>query len=234
MLEIEDIDVFYGELRALHDLSLSLEEGSYTVLLGPNGAGKTTLLKTISGILTPRSGHVRYRGQQIDGNDPGEILSSGISHIPEGARVFPKMTVEENLLVGGHLIEDKQERYDAIEQVYQLFPRLEERCAQLASQLSGGERQMLAIGRGLMIQPQLLLIDEPSLGLAPSVRETVFDKFEQLQEQGVTILLAEQNAEKALEAADYGYVLDSSRLVVEGSATELRQNDDVREAYLGV
>lgn len=232
MLEVSNLAVSYGEVRALRDITLSVEAGSFTVLLGPNGAGKTTLLKTISGVISPRQGTVTFKGERIDDKEPNEILLSGLAHIPEGGRVFPGMTVLENLRIGGYLIDDSAELEAALDQVYSLFPRLEERKEQRAASLSGGERQMLSIGRGLMTDPDLLLIDEPSLGLAPSLVDATFERLEDLNESGLTILLTEQIVDRALELADYGYVLDSSRLVEEGVPSGL--GEGVVESYFGV
>jgi len=232
MLEVEDLTVTYGDLTALRDVSLSVEEGSLTVLLGPNGAGKTTLLKTVSGLLSPVSGTVSFEGEVIQDLPPYEIPTRGIAHVPEGSRIFREMTVRENLVVGSHLGEaDRVE--ETLNWVFDLFPVLSERQEQIASTLSGGEQQMLALGRGLMTNPRLLMLDEPSLGLAPSIVKDVFEMIESLHEEGITVLLVEQNAMQALKLADYGYVLESAELAVEGTAAELREMDEVRQAYLG-
>lgn len=231
MLNIDDITVSYGDLRALRNVSMTVEKGSLTVLLGPNGAGKTTLLKTISGILDPDSGSITLDGDDLVTLPAHEIPRHGIAHVPEGSRVFTEMTVADNLMMGGQLRGADSE--EGLEWVFDLFPVLEERQEQVASTLSGGEQQMLAIGRGLMLDPDLLMLDEPSLGLAPSIVDDVFNMIERLHEEDITILLVEQNASRALELADYGYVLESSRLATEGAAADLREEEDVKRAYLG-
>jgi branched-chain amino acid transport system ATP-binding protein len=232
ILEVEDLDVYYGDLQALRDVSLSIDEGSVTVLLGPNGAGKTTTLKTISRIIEQRRGTVRFKGESLDEVPPHEVPRRGVAHIPEGAAMFPSMTVVDNLRVGAHDA-SRDEFRERLDWVYDLFPRLEERTDKHASTLSGGERQMLSIARGLMLDPDVLMLDEPSLGLAPSIVEDVFEMVETLNDEGLTILLVEQNAQQALELAEYGYVLESSELVLEGPAEDLRGREEIREAYLG-
>jgi branched-chain amino acid transport system ATP-binding protein len=232
LLEVDDIDVFYGDLQALRGVSMDIEEGSFTVLLGPNGAGKTTLVKTVSGLQRPRNGQIRFEGERIDEVPAHEIPGRGIAHVPEGAATFPDMSVLDNLKLGGHAAARDEQR-ERLEWVYDLFPQLEERKNKLASTLSGGERQMLSIGRGLMLGPDLLILDEPSLGLAPSIVTQIFDLIDQLQDEGLTLLLIEQNARKALELADYGYVLESSELVIEGDAEDLADREEVEQAYLG-
>lgn len=231
MLEIENLSVSYGNLQALDDVSMTVEEGSLTVLLGPNGAGKSTCLKTISGLKEPDSGSIRFDGTDLVALDAYEIPDLGIAHIPEGSRVFPEMTVEDNLMMGSNLNDGDVD--GTIEEVYDLFPVLEEREQQIAETLSGGEQQMLAIARGMMLDPDLLLLDEPSLGLAPSIVDDVFGMIEELRKSDITILLVEQNASRALELADYGYVLESGSLAVEGSSETLREEQGVKQAYLG-
>lgn len=231
MLEVSDLSVSYGDMRALKGVSLTVETGSLTVMLGSNGAGKTTCLKTISRLLEPDSGSIAWDGEDLLAHDAWEVPDLGIAHIPEGSRVFPEMTVIENLLIGG---DASRGDVDATMQwVFDLFPVLEERQEQVAQTLSGGEQQMLAIGRGLMLDPDLLLMDEPSLGLAPSIVANVFDMIDELRTEDITILLVEQNANRALSVADYGYVLESGDLVAEGDAEELREEDSIRQAYLG-
>lgn len=232
MLEVDDVDVYYGDLQALRDVSLTVEEGNLTVLLGPNGAGKSTLLKTVSGLLRPRQGTIHFQGEQIDTVPAKEIPDRGIAHIPEGAAIFSSMSVIDNLLVGAYNTDDEATE-ESLERVYDLFPALEERADKLASTLSGGERQMLSIGRGLMLDPDLLLLDEPSLGLAPSIVDEVFELIQRLHDDGLTILLVEQNASRALEVGDYGYVLESAELAAEGDPEELANDDRVERAYLG-
>lgn len=234
MLAVDDITVSYGGLVALRDVSIEVSEGDFVVLLGPNGAGKTTLLNTISAVKNPDVGEVWFRDEQISDLDPNEVLQRGIAHIPEGARIFPQMTVLENLQVGGHLIADKEQLQETLEWIYELFPILQERKDQTASTLSGGQRQMLSISRGLMVQPELLLVDEPSLGLAPTIIDDVFEILDDLSDEGITILLAEQNVNRAFELADYSYVLESSELVLEGTAEELEGKEDIKDAYLGI
>ena len=234
MLEINNLTASYDGLVAVRNISLTVEEGSFTVLLGPNGAGKTTLIKTISGVKRPETGTIHYNSERIDELPPNKILEHGISQIPEGARVFPEMSVLDNLRVGGHLIQDDDEIEESLQYVYDTFPILEEREHQKAQTLSGGQRQMLSIGRGLMLRPEILLVDEPSLGLAPTIIDDVFEVLEELHDEGMTILLAEQNVDRALKRADYGYVLESSELELEGKGEELMARDDIKEAYLGM
>ena len=231
MLEIDDLTVSYGDMKALQGISLEVEKGSLTVMLGSNGAGKTTCLKTISRLLEPDSGSITFEGENLLAHDAWEVPELGIAHIPEGSRVFPEMTVLENLMIGADA--GKGDVDDSLEWVYDLFPVLAEREDQIAQTLSGGEQQMLAIGRGLMLDPDLLLMDEPSLGLAPSIVADVFGMIEELRTEDITILLVEQNANRALSIADYGYVLESGSLVAQGEADELSENEAVRQAYLG-
>lgn len=232
MLKINNIKVAYGKTTVIHGVSLEVPEGRLVTLVGSNGAGKSTILRTVSGILHPNQGDIIFDGKSIASLHPDKILQLGIAHCPEGRHVWPKMTVEENLLVGGHILK-KKDLYEQVEKMYALFPRLKERSSQMAGSLSGGEQQMLAIGRALMTKPKMMLFDEPSLGLAPVLVEQVMDVIAKInKEDGVTILLVEQNANMALAISDYGYVLESGLMAMEGPAQELRNNDDVRKAYL--
>ncbi|ASS86986.1 ABC transporter ATP-binding protein [Geobacillus stearothermophilus] len=233
MLKVEAIDVFYGNIHALKGVSLEVNKGEIVTLIGANGAGKTTLLKTISGLLKPKSGDIVYEGASIAGKAAQTIVKHGISHVPEGRRVFANMTVEENLELGAFLRKDKDGIQQDFAKVFQLFPRLEERRKQLAGTLSGGEQQMLAIGRALMARPKLLLLDEPSMGLAPLLVKTIFRIIQEINESGTTILLVEQNAHMALSIADRAYVIESGRVVLSGAASELQASEQVKQAYLG-
>lgn len=233
MLKVEAIDVFYGNIHALKGVSLEVNKGEIVTLIGANGAGKTTLLKTISGLLKPKSGDIVYEGASIAGKAAQTIVKHGISHVPEGRRVFANMTVEENLELGAFLRKDKDGIQQDFAKVFQLFPRLEERRKQLAGTLSGGEQQMLAIGRALMARPTLLLLDEPSMGLAPLLVKTIFRIIQEINESGTTILLVEQNAHMALSIADRAYVIESGRVVLSGAASELQASEQVKQAYLG-
>ena len=234
MLEISNLDVFYGKSQALRDVSLRVNEKEIVALVGANGAGKTTLLNTISGLLQPASGSVEFLSQRIDGLAPHIIMQLGISQIPEGRKLFTEMTVRENLELGAYTSEAWKRRKETLEQVYQLFPILKERGRQLASKLSGGEGQMLAIGRGLMSNPKLCMFDEPSYGLAPRLLSEVFGVIKHLREQGITVLLIEQNVRNTLEVADRAYVLENGEIVLEGKGKDLLQNEQVKSAYLGV
>ena len=234
MLEVNNIDVFYGNLQALWDVSFNVEKGEKVVIVGSNGAGKTTTLRTISGLLKPRKGKIVFLGKRIDKMSIHKIVEMGIAHVPEGRRLFPYMTVLENLKMGAYVKRAWEKMDDTLEWIYQLFPRLKERKEQLAGTLSGGERQMLAIARGLMSRPKLLMLDEPSLGLAPKLVLRVFEMVNKINEEGVTILLVEQNVRRALEMADRGYVLETGRIILEGSAGELMENEYVKKAYLGI
>jgi branched-chain amino acid transport system ATP-binding protein len=234
MLEICDINTLYGKAQALWDVCIEVGEAEIVALVGSNGAGKTTLLNTISGMLRPASGSVEFLGRRIDGLPPHAIVEMGISHIPEGARVFPDMTVRENLEMGAYPSHAWQQREATLEQVYRVFPILKEREKQLARTLSGGERQMLAIGRGLMSRPKLCLLDEPSYGLAPLLVAEIFRVIQELRDQGITILLIEQNVRHTLETADRAYVLENGRVCLVGACDDLLQSDYVRKAYLGL
>ncbi len=234
MLEIRDLCTCYGKVQALWDVSLQVNEGEIVALVGSNGAGKTTLLNTISGLLRPVSGQITFLGKMIRGLPPHAIVELGISQVPEGGRVFPEMTVRENLEMGAYPYRVWRDKEATLKQVYQLFPLLKEREKQLARTLSGGERQMLAIGRCLMSRPRLCMFDEPSYGLAPLVVAEIFRIIRHLRDQGITVLLVEQNVRRALEIADRAYVLENGRICLEGACTELLENDHVRRAYLGL
>jgi branched-chain amino acid transport system ATP-binding protein len=234
MLEVNSIDTFYGRVQALWGVSLSVGEGEIVALVGANGAGKTTLLNTISGLLCPASGSAEFLGERIDGLTPHAIVELGISHIPEGRKLFTDMSVRENLEMGAYPYHAWKIKRETLEQVYQIFPVLKERERQLARTLSGGEQQMVAMGRGLMSRPKLCMFDEPSYGLAPLVVSEVFQVIKSLREQGITILLIEQNVRHALEIADRAYVLENGRMVLEGDSDELLRSDYVRKAYLGI
>jgi branched-chain amino acid transport system ATP-binding protein len=233
MLKIEDINVYYGNIHALKGVSLDINEGEIVTLIGANGAGKSTLLKTISGLLKPKNGNILFEGQSISSKVAQAIVKQGLSHVPEGRRVFANMSVEENLELGAYLRKDKQGIKDDFEKVYNLFPRLLERRKQMSGTLSGGEQQMLAMGRALMARPKLLLLDEPSMGLAPLLVKTIFRIIEEINKSGTTILLVEQNANMALSIADRAYVIETGKIVLSGSSDELNQSDQIRMAYLG-
>ncbi len=232
MLRVEDLHVYYGGIHALKGISFGVESGRIVALIGANGAGKSTTLRTISG-LVEGSGSVKFMDEEILGLPAHEIVRKGIAMVPEGRRVFVNLTVYENLMMGAYNREDKEGIERDLVWVYELFPRLEERSWQLAGSLSGGEQQMLAVGRALMTRPKLLTMDEPSLGLAPNLVREIFQIIKKIREEGTTILLIEQNAKAALKIADYGYVLETGRIVMEGTGQELLENEDVRRAYLG-
>jgi branched-chain amino acid transport system ATP-binding protein len=234
MLEIKNLQAGYGAITALHGISLSVKAGSIVTLIGANGAGKTTTLKTISGLLKPKSGQILYDGKNIAGLPPHQIVARGISHVPEGRMIFANLTVLENLQLGAYLQKDRQAVRRELEHVFKLFPRLQERERQIAGTLSGGEQQMLAIGRALMSRPKLLLLDEPSLGLAPLLVKSIFEKIVEInREQGLTILLVEQNANLALGISHFGYVLETGKIILQDDSAALRRNPQVRSAYLG-
>jgi branched-chain amino acid transport system ATP-binding protein len=232
VLRLDGLDVYYGQIRALKDVSLEVRGGEIVALLGNNGAGKTTTLRTISGLLTPRQGSIHLEDRVLTGTAPHDVVSRGIGHVPEGRRIFNRLTVRENLLMGAFLRNDSGVT-DDLQRVFTLFPRLQERITQVAGTLSGGEQQMLAIGRALMGRPRLLLLDEPSMGLAPVLVEQIFDTIGAVNRQGTTILLVEQNAAMALSIAHRGYVLETGSVVLAGTAAELSENAEVRRAYLG-
>src|ERR1700744_5051194 len=234
MLEIKNLSVSYGAINALHGISLQINSGDIVTLIGGNGAGKTTTLKTISGLLKTRGGEILFEGNNIANLRPHQIVKLGISHVPEGRMVFANLTVRENLMMGAYLQRDKNVIRKELDFVFAMFPRLKERESQVAATLSGGEQQMLAIGRALMSQPKFLMMDEPSLGLAPLLVKTIFEKIVEInRERSLTILLVEQNANRALEISHFGYVLETGRLTVQGDSASLRQNPEVRKAYLG-
>jgi len=232
MLEVRDLHVYYGEIHALKGISFDVTEGEIVTLLGNNGAGKTTTLKTLSGLLAPRRGNVLLDGASLLGAPPHGIVERGMTHAPEGRRIFNRLTVVENLEMGAYIRSDRGVAED-MERVFGIFPRLKERRTQVAGTLSGGEQQMLAIGRALMARPRLLLLDEPSMGLAPVLVEQIFETVQTINGQGVTVLLVEQNAAMALSIATRGYVLETGRIALEGPAAELAGNPEVRRAYLG-
>ena len=232
-LEIRDLHVSYGGIRALKGVSLTVEEGQIVTLIGANGAGKSTTLRAISGLEHPQSGSILYGGEELVGMPAKEIVRRGIIHVPEGRRIFPDMTVAENLRIGAFLRKDTARIAADMEYAYALFPRLKERSWQLAGTLSGGEQQMLAVGRALMSRPKVLMMDEPSLGLAPLIVKDIFSIIRRLNEDGITVLLIEQNANAALRIADYGYVLETGTIALTGTGEELLRNESVREAYLG-
>jgi branched-chain amino acid transport system ATP-binding protein len=233
LLTIDNVETYYGNIRALKGVSLTVPEGSTVTLLGANGAGKSTTLKTISGLVPTASGTIEFMNQRIDRLAPERIVRLGISHVPEGREVFKELTVAENLKMGAYTRRDKREIAASYESVYTLYPVLQERRLQLAGTLSGGEQQMLAIGRALMGRPKLLLLDEPSLGLAPKLVEEIFGVIQRINQEGITVLLVEQNANKALRIAEYGYVLETGRIALEDKAASLLKNDHVRRSYLG-
>ena len=234
MLEIKNLTVGYGAIPALHGISLSVKAGSIVTLIGANGAGKTTTLKATSGLLKVQAGEILYEGRNIANLPPHQIVKLGLSHVPEGRMIFTNLTVLENLQLGAYLQKDRQIIRRELEHVFALFPRLQEREQQIAGTLSGGEQQMLAIGRALMSKPKLLLLDEPSLGLAPLLVKTIFEKIVEInRQQGLTILLVEQNANLALEISHFGYVLETGKVALSGDSTALRQNPQVKRAYLG-
>jgi branched-chain amino acid transport system ATP-binding protein len=233
LLEVHDIHTYYGNIHALRGISIGVEEGEIVTLIGGNGAGTSTTLNTISGITPARSGQVMLAGQDITSLPPHEIVELGITQAPEGRRVFARLTVRDNLDLGAYTRRDRDGMENSLRQVYDIFPRLEERATQPGGTLSGGEQQMLAIGRALMAQPRVLLLDEPSMGLAPILVQEIFDVVKRLNEAGTTILLVEQNAQAALSICDRGYVLQTGEIVLSGTGTELLKNEMVRKAYLG-
>jgi branched-chain amino acid transport system ATP-binding protein len=232
MLEVTGLHVYYGEIHALKGMTLSVDRGEIVALLGPNGAGKTTTLRTISGLVPPREGGVRLEGESLAGVPSHRIVARGIAHVPEGRKIFNRLTVADNLEMGAYIRSDAGVRED-LERVFATFPRLRERRRQVAGTLSGGEQQMLAIGRALMTRPRVLLLDEPSMGLAPVLVEQIFETVLEIHRQGIPILLVEQNAAMALEVAQRAYVLETGQVVLEGPASRLRDDPSVRRAYLG-
>jgi branched-chain amino acid transport system ATP-binding protein len=233
-LNVDHLEVRYGDLVGVADISLKVRAGKIVALLGSNGAGKTTTLNAIAGVVRPASGNVEWRGERISGQPAYAIVSKGLALAPEGWRLFVTQTVEQNLKLGATALADRSRTAALFERVYALFPRLAERRRQFAGTLSGGERQMLSVGRALMSEPQLLMLDEPSLGLAPAVVEMLYDTLQKLHQQGLTLLLAEQSIPLALGIADYAYVLQTGRIALEGAARDLEQNEQVRQIYLGI
>lgn len=233
MLTIENLEVYYGMIRAIKGISFSVEEGEVIALIGANGAGKTTILHTVTGLISPRSGKIDFEGHDLVKTPAHKIVSLGMAHVPEGRRIFPSLTVYENLKLGAYTRKDKAEIGETLKQVYGHFPRLEERKNQVAGTLSGGEQQMLAMGRALMSNPRIILMDEPSMGLSPLYVTEIFSIIKEISKEGKTVLLVEQNAKKALEIANRAYVLETGTISLEGKASEFMQNDLVRKAYLG-
>ncbi|MGI6286504.1 ABC transporter ATP-binding protein [Neomoorella humiferrea] len=233
LLKVEDLNVYYGAIHALKGISLEVNEGEIVTLIGANGAGKSTTLKTISGLLRPRKGSIIYKGRNIVGLPAQEIVKLGLSQVPEGRRIFANLTVRENLELGAYVHRDRVKISKGLEEVFDRFPRLKERQKQMAGTLSGGEQQMLAIGRALMARPKLILLDEPSMGLAPILVQEIFNIIKEINEQGTTILLVEQNANMALSIAHRGYVLETGRITLQGGAGELANSEAVKKAYLG-
>ena len=233
MLKINNLHVYYGQIHALKGISLEVKSGEIVTLIGGNGAGKTTTLRTISGLLTPKEGEIVYQGKSTENLKAHELVASGLIHVPEGRHVFPQMSVQENLDLGAYTRKDAQNIAEDLEQVFELFPRLKERRSQAAGTLSGGEQQMLAIARALMGRPKLLLLDEPSMGLAPLLVREIFNIITEINKTGVTILLVEQNANMALSVAQRGYVIETGKVVLEGDSASLAANEAVRKAYLG-
>jgi len=233
VLELQDIHTFYGKIEALKGINLKVGEHEIVCLIGANGAGKTTTLLTISGIIKPKTGKIFFNGKDITNHPPQEIVKMGIVQVPEGRRIFPDLTVKENLILGAYIRKEKEEIERDLEWVFSLFPILKERLNQLAGTMSGGEQQMLAIARGLMTNPKVLLLDEPSLGLAPKIVEKIFETIIEINKKGTPILLVEQNANMALQIATRGYVIETGKITIEGTAKELLTNELVKKAYLG-
>ena len=233
MLQVNNLNASYGFLQILWGVSLQVAEGEFVALIGPNGAGKTTTLRSIAGLLTPSSGQILFRDQPIGGLPAYKISRMGISYVSESLNLFTDMSVRENLLLGAYSVKDKQKQLDSLDFVFDLFPRLAERSAQLAGTMSGGERKMLAIARGMMSDPQMMLVDEPSLGLAPYLVADVFNSLRKLRERGVTILLVEQRVNATLEITDRAYVLEHGKVALEGASSDLKSNEHVRKAYMG-
>lgn len=234
LLELENVHAYYGFIHALKGVSLTVEKGEIVTLIGANGAGKTTTLRSITGLLHPRHGHIRFENEDLAAYKPHEIVYKGMAMVPEGRRIFARMTVLENLEMGAYTRQNKQEIQESLEHVFGLFPRLKERRSQVAGTLSGGEQQMLATARALMASPRVLLMDEPSMGLAPVLVEAIFDTIQQINKQGTTILLVEQNALMALSIANRGYVLQTGEIVLSDTAENLKKNPTVQKAYLGI
>ena len=233
MLKLIGVETFYGKIKALHGISLEVLEGQLVCILGANGAGKSTILKTITGLVEPEYGTIHFKGQRIDRMDAEDIVKMGIGHVPEWRRIFSELTVYENLLMGGFLLKDNDLIHERMEEAFQHFPILKRRKTQQAGNMSGGEQQMLAISRSLMLKPKMLLLDEPSLGLSPLLVQDIFSTIKELHKTGTTILLVEQNVNQALKIADYGYVLTTGKIYLSGTCDELIQEEKVREQYLG-
>ena len=233
MLEVKDLEVYYGVIQAIKGVSFQVNQGEVIALIGANGAGKTTILHTITGLLSPKRGSVMFEGKEITKVPAHKIVSMGMAHVPEGRRVFAELSVYENLKMGAYTRKDKKEIEESLANVYKRFPRLEERKNQMAGTLSGGEQQMLAMGRALMSKPKIILMDEPSMGLSPIMVNEIFDIIRAVSEGGTTVLLVEQNAKKALGIADRAYVLETGKIVLEGKAEEILENDSIKKAYLG-
>ena len=233
MLEVKDLEVYYGVIQAIKGVSFQVNQGEVIALIGANGAGKTTILHTITGLLAPKKGSVMFEGKEIAKVPAHKIVSMGMAHVPEGRRVFAELSVYENLKMGAYTRKDRAEIDESLQNVYKRFPRLEERKNQMAGTLSGGEQQMLAMGRALMSKPKIILMDEPSMGLSPILVNEIFDIIQAVSESGTTVLLVEQNAKKALSIADRAYVLETGNIVLEGKAKDLLENDSIKKAYLG-
>jgi branched-chain amino acid transport system ATP-binding protein len=234
LLDVKDLNVYYGAIHALQGISFNIEEGEIVTLIGANGAGKSTILRTVSGLIRPRTGTVAFRNEDITLTPAEMIVRKGISHVPEGRKIFAPLTVKENLEMGAYIINDRAEINRLMERVFKSFPRMKERMGQLGGTLSGGEQQMLATGRGLMSKPSLLMLDEPSMGLSPILVEEIFSIIKDINSQGTSILLVEQNAQMALSISNRAYVLETGNIVLSGSAKEIAENPKVKEAYLGV
>ena len=233
MLEVKDLEVYYGVIQAIKGISFHVDKGEIIALIGANGAGKTTTLHTVTGLISPKNGHVLFEGKDITKIPAHKIVSMGMAHVPEGRRVFAELSVYENLKMGAYTRKDKNEIEESLKNVYKRFPRLEERKNQMAGTLSGGEQQMLAMGRALMSKPKIILMDEPSMGLSPILVNEIFDIIRSVSESGTTVLLVEQNAKKALSIADRAYVLETGKIVLEGKAKDLLEDDSIKKAYLG-
>jgi len=234
LLEVKDLDAGYGFLQILRKVSLNIDEGEYVCLVGPNGAGKSTTLKSIAGLIKPKGGEILFRGEKIGGLPGNKVARKGIAYVSEAMNLFTNMSVQENLYMGGYIVRDNKIRQESLDFIYELFPRLAERRTQLAGTMSGGERKMLAIGRGMMSNPTLLLVDEPSFGLAPQLTENVFASLDTLKENGTTILIVEQNVTKTLSVSDRGYVLENGCIELEGQSSDLAGDPHVRKVFLGV
>lgn len=233
-LEVNNIDAFYGDVQVIFDLSLTIHEGEVVSIIGGNGAGKSTLLRTISGLMHPAKGSISFDGRSIQGLEPEDIVSAGIVHVPEGRRLFSLMTIKDNLIVGAYNKRAEPHMNETLKQVYDMLPRLQERQAQIAMTLSGGEQQMVAIGRGLMARPKILMLDEPSIGLAPVLIKSIFETIRKIADQGTTVLLVEQDVKHSLSLSDRGYVLEHGRIAMEGPAKDLLADPHVKQAYLGI